>query len=231
MINPSVSVDCVVFGFNGQKLNVLLIEQKDVGQSYKFALPGDHLDDSESLDDAAARVLKELTGLSGLYLEQCGAFGDPQRVNNQNDLPWLRTYRDNPEARVITIAYYALVKMDDFNPEASGFAERVFWQDVESIPTLAFDHNQIYEQALKTLRHELTDLKVGFELLPEKFTLSHLQAVHEAILNTTFDKRNFRKKAINDQWVTALDEKQQGVYHKPARLYTWNPEAPSGRKV
>ncbi|NDH89691.1 MAG: NUDIX hydrolase, partial [Flavobacteriia bacterium] len=87
MINPNVSVDCVVFGFDGQNLNVLLIEQKDVGQLRRFALPGDHLSDNEDLDQAAARVLKELTSLSGLYLKQSGAFGDPNRVKNIKDLP------------------------------------------------------------------------------------------------------------------------------------------------
>jgi 8-oxo-dGTP diphosphatase len=222
MINPNVSVDCVVFGFDGQNLNVLLIEQKDVGQLRRFALPGDHLSDSENLDEAAARVLKELTSLSGLYLKQSGAFGDPNRVKNIKDLPWLKSNRSNPEARVITIAYYALVKMEDFNPSASSFAERVFWHDVNSIPELAFDHSDIVRAALAVLRHELEELRVGHELLPEKFTLSQMQALYEAILNSSFDKRNFRKKAINDNWVIALEEKQTGVLHKPARLYAWN---------
>ena len=222
MINPNVSVDCVVFGFDGQNLNVLLIEQKDVGQLRRFALPGDHLSDNEDLDQAAARVLKELTSLSGVYLKQSGAFGDPDRVKNIKDLPWLQSNRSNPQARVITIAYYALVKMEDFNPSASSFAERVFWHDVNSIPELAFDHSDIVKAALDVLRHELAELRVGHELLPEKFTLSQMQALHEAILNSSFDKRNFRKKAINDHWVIALEEKQTGVLHKPARLYTWN---------
>ena len=222
MINPNVSVDCVVFGFDGQNLNVLLIEQKDVGQLRRFALPGDHLSDNEDRDQAAARVLKELTSLSGVYLKQSGAFGDPDRVKNIKDLPWLQSNRSNPQARVITIAYYALVKMEDFNPSASSFAERVFWHDVNSIPELAFDHSDIVKAALDVLRRELAELRVGHELLPEKFTLSQMQALHEAILNSSFDKRNFRKKAINDHWVIALEEKQTGVLHKPARLYTWN---------
>jgi len=222
MINPNVSVDCVVFGFDGHKLNVLLIEQKDVGQLRRFALPGDHLSDNEDLDQAASRVLKELTSLSGLYLKQSGAFGDPDRVKNIKDLPWLQSNRTNPQARVITIAYYALVKMEDFNPSASSFAERVFWHDVNSIPELAFDHSDIVNAALDVLRRELAELRVGHELLPEKFTLSQMQALHEAILNSSFDKRNFRKKAINDKWVIALEEKQTGVLHKPARLYAWN---------
>ena len=193
-----------------------------MGQLRRFALPGDHLSDNEDLDQAASRVLKELTSLSGLYLKQSGAFGDPDRVKNIKDLPWLQSNRTNPQARVITIAYYALVKMEDFNPSASSFAERVFWHDVNSIPELAFDHSDIVKAALDVLRRELAELRVGHELLPEKFTLSQMQALHEAILNSSFDKRNFRKKAINDKWVIALEEKQTGVLHKPARLYAWN---------
>ena len=193
MINPNISVDCVVFGFDGQNLNVLLIEQKDVGQMRRFALPGDHLDEDEDLDTAAQRVLKEITSLSGLYLRQSGAFGDPDRVKNIKDLPWLQSNRSNPEARVITIAYYALVKMEDFNPSASSFAERVFWQGVHNIPELAFDHSKIVKTALSTLRQEVSELRVGHELLPEKFTLTQVQSLHESILNSSFDKRKFRK--------------------------------------
>ena len=222
MINPNISVDCVVFGFDGQNLNVLLIEQKDVGQSRKFALPGDHLEEDENLDTAAQRVLRELTSLSGLYLRQSGAFGDPDRVKNIKDLPWLESNRSNPEARVITIAYYALVKMSDFNPSASSFAERVLWQEVQDIPELAFDHSKIVTTALNKLRNDVRELRVGHELLPEKFTLTQVQSLHESILNSSFDKRNFRKKALNDSWVIPLDEKQTGVFHKPARLYSWN---------
>ena len=222
MINPNISVDCVVFGFDGQNLNVLLIEQKDVGQMRRFALPGDHLDEDEDLDTAAQRVLKEITSLSGLYLRQSGAFGDPDRVKNIKDLPWLQSNRSNPEARVITIAYYALVKMEDFNPSASSFAERVFWQGVHNIPELAFDHSKEVKPDLSTLRQEVSELRVGHELLPEKFTLTQVQSLHESILNSSFDKRNFRKKALNDSWVIPLDEKQTGVFHKPARLYSRN---------
>ncbi|CAI8288824.1 MAG: Uncharacterised protein [Owenweeksia sp. TMED14] len=227
MINPNISVDCVVFGFDGQNLNLLLIEQKDVGQMRRFALPGDHVDEDENLDEAATRVLKELTNLSGLYLTQSGAFGDINRVKNIKDLPWLKSNRQNPEARVITIAYYALVKMEDFNPSASSFANRVFWQGVYDIPELAFDHSKIVIKALDRLRQEVSELRVGHELLSEKFTLTQMQSLFESILNSSFDKRNFRKKALNDSWVIPLDEKQTGVFHKPARLYSWNKDRQS----
>lgn len=223
VINPNVSVDCVVFGFDTQSLNVMLIEQKSVdGKPGHLALPGDLVLNDESLDDAAARVLKELTGVEGIFLRQFHAFGDPNRVNQVQDLEWLKSYRDQPEARVITVGYYALVKMNDFAPEASSFAQRVFWQDIHEIPALAFDHNSITEAALLRLREEFENRRVGFELLPEKFTLSHLQSLYEAIEDRPLDKRNFRKKVLKEKLVVALDEKQTGVVHKPARLYKLN---------
>jgi 8-oxo-dGTP diphosphatase len=224
-INPNLSVDCVVFGFDNKGLKVLLIEQKDLGQANKqFALPGDLVLEEESLDEAANRVLKELTQLSGIYLHQFHAFGDPNRVKNVKDIAWLQSYRENPQARVITVAYFALVKMDDFKPEASSFAERVFWQDIHEVPPLAFDHNAIIDKGLKSLQEQFEIKNLGFELLPEKFTLNQLQVLYEAVLDIELDKRNFRKKVMKESWVTPLDEKQHGVLHKPARLYTLNDE-------
>jgi 8-oxo-dGTP diphosphatase len=222
-VNPNVSVDCVVFGFDNKKLKVLLIEQKDLGQGSKqLALPGDLVMEDEGLDAAANRVLFELSQLKGIFLRQFHAFGDPNRVKNIKDISWLQSYRENPQARVITIAYFALIKMDDFEPAASSFAERVFWQDLHDIPELAFDHNDILEQAISSLRQQFELKHIGFELLPEKFTLNQLQVLHEAVLDKDLDKRNFRKKVMKELWVLPLEEKQQGVLHKPARLYSLN---------
>jgi len=222
-VNPNVSVDCVVFGFDNKSMKVLLIEQKDLGQGSKqFALPGDLVMEDEGLDSAANRVLFELTQLKGIFLRQFHAFGDPNRVKNIKDISWLQSYRENPQARVITIAYFALIKMDDFEPAASSFAERVFWQDLHEIPELAFDHNEILEQAILSLRLQFEVNHIGFELLPEKFTLNQLQVLHEAVFDKELDKRNFRKKVMKESWVLPLEEKQKGVLHKPARLYTLN---------
>lgn len=221
-INPNVSVDCVVFGFDNKTLNVLLIEQEDLGQEVRLALPGDLVLEEESLDEAAKRVLKELTQLDGIYLHQFHAFGDPNRVKNVKDIAWLQSYREQPQARVITVAYFALVKMDDFKPEASSFAQRVFWQEIHELPELAFDHSNIFMAALKSLRQQFEAKHLGFELLPEKFTLNQLQILHEAVLDVELDKRNFRKKVMKESLVTPLNEKQSGVLHKPARLYTLN---------
>lgn len=224
-VNPNVSVDCAVFGFDNERLNVLLIEQKmSDKEKVQFALPGDLILDNESLDEAASRVLKEITGLSGIFLRQFKSFGDPHRVNDIKDLEFLNSYRSNPQARVITVAYLALVKMDDFQPEASSFAERVFWQEVHSVPSLAFDHNKILSQALDRLRDDFVNHRTGFELLPELFTLGQIQKLYEIILDRELDKRNFRKKILKEKLVKATNQKQTGVLHKPAVLYTLNHE-------
>lgn len=221
-----ISVDCVVFGFDDKKLKVLLIEQKQPEngkplQKLQTALPGDLVQDDESFDKAAQRVLKELTSIEGIYLKQFHAFGDPMRVKDLKDQEWLRTFRAHPERRVITVGYYSLVNMDDFKPKASSFAGRTRWVDVYNIPELAFDHNNIVNHAMEIFRHELIADNIGFELLPAKFTLSQLQHLHEIILDKKLDKRNFRKTALKIEHLEPLDEKQQGVLHKPAQLFQY----------
>ncbi len=220
--NPNVSVDCVVFGFDNEKLKVLLIEQRNTGQfEAQLALPGDLVLERENLDEAATRVLKQLTHLEGIYLKQFKTFGDPNRVNNVKDKEWLRTFREDPAARVITVAYYSLVKLEDYLPEAASFAGKVIWQPVDEIPALAFDHNIIVNEALKRLREEFEFKNIGYELLPKKFTLSMLQTLHEIVLGVKLDKRNFRKKLKNSTTIIALEEKQTGVDHKPAQLFVY----------
>lgn len=221
-----VSVDCVLFGFDDKKLKVLLIEQKQAGKDKKIsrlqtALPGDLVKENESLNDAAKRVMKELTSLKGIYMKQFHAFGDPMRVKNLKDQEWLRIFRANPERRVVTVGYYSLVKMDDYAPMASSFAGKTKWVNVYDIPELAFDHNEIVDKALDFLRHELIADNIAFELLPEKFTLSQLQHLHEIILDKKLDKRNFRKNVLKMEDLKALDEKQKGVLHKPAQLFQY----------
>lgn len=223
--NLDVSVDCVVFGFDDNRLKVLLIEQKlpDNGRlsidKLQMALPGDLVLEDESLDDSAARVLLELTSLSGIFLKQFHTFGEPRRVKDLKDLDWLRSFRADPEKRVITVAYYSLVKMDEYDPAPSSFAAKATWIDVADIPRLAFDHNDIVEMALKVMREELNSHHIGFELLPDKFTLTQLQRLYEIILDKKLDKRNFRKNIKKLDQVVPLDEKQQGVLHKPAQLF------------
>jgi 8-oxo-dGTP diphosphatase len=224
-LNPHVSVDCVIFGFDEGDLKVLLIE-RDVDKADKktrhYSLPGNLVDDNEDLDTSAMRVLKELTSLENIYMEQFYAFGDPDRVKNSSDVQWLNAVRDVPTARVITIAYYSLVKIGDYQPSAASFARKAFWCPVSEVPELAFDHNRILIAALNSLKSKLRVQPIGFELLPEKFSLGQLQKVYETILGTTLDKRNFRRKILNKGFLKALTEKQKGVPHKRAQLFEFD---------
>ncbi|MCH2213985.1 MAG: NUDIX domain-containing protein [Flavobacteriales bacterium] len=225
--NPNVSVDCVIFGFDGERLKVLLIDRgqeingKDSEEKI-YVLPGNLIREDENLNDAAERVLDELTGLSDIFLEQFGSFGAPDRLTKEHDLAWLKSIRAEPEARVITVAYYSLIRADQYEIHASGFAKEAFWYDIDDMPKLGFDHQDIIEQALTQLKFKSKYQPLGFELLPEKFTLGQLQKLYEAILKTELDKRNFRRKILKMSFLVPLKEKQQGVPHKPARYYTFD---------
>lgn len=221
-----VSVDNVVFGFDGDQLQVLLIRQglpgEDMGSDrFHMAVPGDLVFPKEDLDEAAARILSTLTSLDGIYLKQFRAFGDPSRVAEEKDQEWLRRMRPFPDRRVVTIGYYSLVAMSEYLPKPSSFASRAEWCPLKDLPRLAFDHNQIVEAALQQLREDAVHHPLFYELLPEKFTLGQLQRLYEIILNKTLDKRNFRKNVKKMTDVVPLDEKQEGVLHKPAQLYTY----------
>ncbi len=224
-----VSVDCVVLGYDEveNKLQLLLIKQKTPTSkspdSFKpqFALPGDLVKEEESLDDAATRVLNELTNVKGLFLEQFYTFGHPNRVRDPKDADWLLNTRKDPKARVITVAYLALVRIDHISPSAGSFAEQTTWRSVKKVPKLAFDHNLIVNQALETIREHPEQHIVGKELLPAKFTLSQIQNLYEAIQNKVLDKRNFRKSIKTNDYLVTLDEKQKGVLHKPAQYYAF----------
>ena len=226
-----VSVDCVVFGYDGDTLKVLLIEQKtqDGGtlkeSGVQMALPGDLVESEEALNECGVRVMLELTSIEGIFLKQFYSFGNPDRVRMKKDKKWLETFREFPNKRIITVAYYALVSLHDYSPEASSFAGSTQWLDVDKVPDLAFDHNEILNHAVNTLREQLEPHHIGFELLPKKFTLSQLQHLHELVLDKKLDKRNFRKNVKKMDHVVPLDEKQTGVLHKPAQLFSFNPEA------
>jgi 8-oxo-dGTP diphosphatase len=224
-LNPRISTDCVIFGFDFSQLKVLLIERESVeGLDPSMALPGDLIYEEENLDMAANRVLNELTGLKEIYLEQVGAFGDPKRLNKESDKAWLKAVRKNPDERVVTIAYYSLVNMNDYLPQASSFAKSASWFPVHDITELAFDHYEIYQAALKKLKNKIIAQPIGFNLLPEKFTLSQLHKLYEVILGRDLDKRNFRRKMLKLKIVESLDEKQEGVPHKPSQFFKFNEE-------
>jgi 8-oxo-dGTP diphosphatase len=222
-LNPRISVDCVIFGFDLNQLKVLVIE-RSISDSDKqiLTLPGDLIYEAENLDIAADRVLFELTGLQTIFLEQVGAFGDTDRLNKEADKKWLRAVREEPEARVITIAYFSLVNIHEYAPQASSFAKSAAWIPLNEIDELAFDHSDILQTALKKLKNKIRIQPVGFNLLPEKFTLSQLQKLYEAILGRELDKRNFRRKMLKLQLVEMLEERQEKVPHKPSQYFKFN---------
>lgn len=226
LLHDEVSVDCVIFGFDFEQLNVLLVDRVmyDEGTDKKIiddlTLTGNHVYENEDLDEAAARILFDLTGLTNIYLEQFKAFGSPNRINCEKDKAWLKFNGRDPEKRIVTIGYYSLLATDKITLEWRG--RNVKWYPVNEITELAFDHMEILSYALGALRTKLLHEPVGFELLPEKFTLSQLQRLYEIILGQELDKRNFRKKIARMKYLIPLDEKQKGVPHKPARLYSFN---------
>jgi 8-oxo-dGTP diphosphatase len=222
-LNPRISADCVIFGFDFNQLKVLLIEREPVeGFDVSLSLPGDLIFEDEDLDMAANRILNELTGLYDIFLEQVGAFGNPHRLSKASDQAWLKAVRQKPDERVVTIAYYSLVNMNDYQPQASSFAKTACWVSVHEINELAFDHFEIYQAALKKLKNKIKTQPIGFNLLPEKFTLSQLHRLYEVILGRTLDKRNFRRKMLKLKIVESLDEKQEGVPHKPSQFFKFN---------
>ena len=203
----TLSVDCVIFGLKDHALNVLLIKSDFPGFLDRWSLLGDIVEVSESLDEAAYRVLKERTGLDGLYLEQVKAFGNVDR---------------HPGGRVITIAYYALVNIDQV--ELMKHDNELHWHRIDNTSQLAFDHNIILDECLARLRDKIRHEPVGFNLLPERFTLRELQNLYEAVLGLSLDRRNFRKKFFSTGLLIDLNKQEKEVRHRPARLYRFNRE-------
>ncbi|MEM6769135.1 MAG: NUDIX domain-containing protein [Bacteroidota bacterium] len=201
------TVDNVIFGFDDGTLKVLLIRRNEEPYNNYWALPGYFVREDEDLDAAANRVLFEATGLEDVYLEQVRSFGTPGR---------------HDFGRVITVAYYSLVKIDAFSPRAAGIAQDITWHPVAEIQSLAFDHEEILKTALDKLKRHVRSRPVGFELLPPAFTLTELQHLYEAIWETALEKRNFRKKIMSMGLLRDLNRLQEGVPHRPAKLYCFD---------
>lgn len=204
---PAVTVDCVVFGLDDGDLKVLLIQRQLEPFRHAWALPGGFVHMDESLDEAALRELTEETGIHRVFLEQLYTFGAPER---------------DPRGRVITVAYYALVNLGDHEVRAATDAESVAWFSVNELPTLAFDHDGIIDVAHERLQGKVRYAPIGFELLPRKFTLTELQRLYEVVLERELDKRNFRKRVLAMDLLIELDEVQQDVAHRAARLYRFD---------
>lgn len=206
----AVSVDCIILGYHESALKLLVIERGNEPHLGKMAVPGDLVYPNEDVDTAASRVLKDLTGLEDVEMRQTHTYGQVDR---------------HPIGRVITVAYQALINIDQYQPIASSWADNVSWVDITEMPDLAFDHTDIVNDALRLLRERVRHQPIGFHLLPQKFTLGELQSLYEAILNKEFDKANFRKRITSMKLLRDTKEMQKDVPHRPARLYTFDTDA------
>ncbi len=198
-----ITVDTVILTLKDDSLQVLLVRREHEPFKGKWAIPGGYIRMSEDLDTAAVRVLKEKTNVDNIYLEQLYTFGDPLR---------------HPVARVITCAYFALVRANDVSVADD---ENVAWHRVDNLPPLAFDHKEIIQYSLKRTRERLELCPVAYQLLNEKFTLTEMQRAYELIMGKSLDKRNFRKKVIQTEGLIELNEFSKTGSKRPARLYTF----------
>jgi len=205
----ALTVDCVVFGFDDADLKVLLIERALEPFKGRWALPGGFVRLDETLDEAARRELEEEAGLKDVFLEQLYTFGAIER---------------DPRERVVSVAHYALVKLASHETKAATDAADARWFPVAKVPKLAFDHASILEIALTRLQGKVRYQPIGFELLPSKFTLSQLQHLYQAVLETELDKRNFRKKVLGFDLLVPLKETHMAGRHRPAQLFRFDPE-------
>lgn len=202
----SFSLDCAIFGYKDGKIHVLLIKRAMEPYSGEWAIPGDLVYPDEDLPIAASRILTELTKLEGVELHQGQTFGNPNR---------------HPQGRVITCAYFALVRMGELKVEADSWAEEVLWAPMSEVPNLAFDHKEIVMSTYEILKEKLRREPICFDLLSEKFTLNEMQQLYEFAYNVEMDKANFRKK-IKSIPLIHLEEKQKNVKHRPANLFKFD---------
>ena len=205
--HPSVTTDCVIFGFDGGKLKVLLVERGLEPYKGRWAFPGGFVKMDESCEEGALRELEEETALKGTYVQQFHTYSDPNR---------------DPRERVITVAFFALVRIQEVEADDANKAQ---WFAIDEVPQLAFDHDVILRDALKRLRERIHFQPIGFELLPEKFTMRQLQNLYEAILDVHFDRGNFSKKMLHFNILTPLDETVRPTPKREARLYRFNKES------
>lgn len=208
---PSVTVDVVIFSLIDNQLKVLLVKRRQWPFQGMWAIPGGFVRMDESLEEAAARELEEETSVTDVYTEQLYTFGKPDR---------------DPRTRVITVAYFAIVPADAIPGHKAGSdAEATAWHALDNLPELAFDHRQILDYALTRLRYKLEYTTVGFELLPDVFTLSELQYAYELILGEALDKRNFRRKILAADILEDTGKKKREGEGRPAQLYRYKDDA------
>lgn len=204
-----LTVDAVVFGYEEGKITVLLIKRKYEPFKNKWAIPGGFIKDDESLEQAVERELFEETGVKINYLEQLYTFGKPER---------------DPRGRIVSIAYFGLVRPDAFKLFASTDAEDAQWFAIDELPELSFDHKTILEMAIERLQGKITYEPIGFELLDQKFPFSDLEKLYSTLLGRKVDRRNFRKKILGLNVLDELEEKVSKGSGRPANLFQFNPK-------
>ncbi|MBQ8674375.1 MAG: NUDIX hydrolase [Bacteroides sp.] len=206
--NPKfhVAIDCIIFGFDKDGLSLLLLQRNFEPAKGEWSLMGGFVQEGESADDAAKRVLFELTGLNKVYMEQVGAFGAVER---------------DPGERVISIAYYALVNINEYD-HALVRKHNASWVKINELPPLIFDHPQMVAQARELMQQKASCAPIGFNLLPKLFTLSQLQSLYEAIYGETIDKRNFRKDVAKMGYIEKTDKIDKSGSKRGAALYKFN---------
>ena len=201
---PSVTIDCVVFGYDGEQLSVLLLNRRDEPFANQWTLPGGFLHLEETFEEAAQRILKDKTGIENLFLEQLYTFGGLSR---------------DPRGRVLSVAYYALVNPVKYQLMVGQMANELRWFNWKQLPSLGFDHAQIAQLAQARLAAKIQYQPIGFELLNAQFTMSELQALHECILGETLDRRNFHKRMMASGLLRSTGERREGLKSRPAELF------------
>lgn len=225
-----LSIDCVILGYKEKELRVLIPKIKLLKDLW--ALPGGFIRQDESIDEAAQRILEERTGLKDIFLEQFRVFGQTERVNkevfeelsplnielmenlpfNENDINWLK-------GRFVSIGYYALVDINKVNPQKGNFDDSIDWYNIKDLPKMIMDHNGIVTYALETLQQNLDHKLIGFNLLPETFTMKEVQELYEAIYDKPFARNNFQKKILDLNVLERLEKKFTGAANKAPFLY------------
>lgn len=201
-----VAVDCIIFGFESNELKLLLINRNFEPCKGELSLMGGFLGSDESVDQAAARVLQDLTGLQNLYMEQVGIFGDVDR---------------DPGERVLSAVYYALINIEDYDKELAS-SHNAVWIPITSLPNLVFDHEKMVDKAIEFLRNKAMTQPIGFNMLPEYFTLTQLQMLYEAINGEPLDKRNFRKRIAEMDFLEKTEMVDKTMSKRGAALYRFN---------
>jgi 8-oxo-dGTP diphosphatase len=201
-----IAIDCIIFGFDEGELKILLHRRKFEPEKGRWSLMGGFLQPDESVDNAARRILEGCSGLTNLFMEQLYTFGENDR---------------DPGERVVSVAYFALIRIDDYNLELSRETTAQWWP-ISKKPALIFDHDIMVEKALERLKVRSKNRPIGFELLPRKFTVPQLQSLYEAINRRMLDKRNFRKKILSMNLLQKLDEKEKKTSKKGAFLYRFD---------